>query len=226
MTVRVVVADDNPVVRAGLRSLLELDDSIEVCGEADSGPAALAMARSERPDVVLLDVRMPGGGGLDVLADIKDIANVLMLTYSDEPAVVSQALRTGATGYLVHGSFQSSELSVAIRDTAAGSARLSPSAAAVLLSRLESDRTAGAPAAGADVHRAELDPDVVRRSRLSRREREIAGLLVRGMTNPEVAAALFIEEKTVKNHINRLFAKLSVSSRPAAIAALLGIRDR
>jgi DNA-binding NarL/FixJ family response regulator len=224
MTVRVVVADDNPVVRAGLRSLLELDDSIEVCGEADSGPAALALARSERPDVVLLDVRMPGGGGLDVLADIKDVANVLMLTYSDEPAVVSRALRTGATGYLVHGSFQSSELSVAIKDTAAGDARLSPSAAAVLLSRLESDRTADA--AGADVDKAELDPGVVRRARLSRREREIAGLLVRGMTNPEVAAALFIEEKTVKNHINRLFAKLSVSSRPAAIAALLGIRDR
>lgn len=219
MTVRVVVADDNPVVRAGLRSLLELDESIEVCGEAASGPAALAVVRSQRPDVVLLDVRMPGGGGLEVLAEIKEVANVLMLTYSDEPAVVSQALRSGATGYLVHGSFQSSELSVAIQDTADGRARLSPAAAAVLLSRLDAAATPRGD-------RTELDADVVRRSRLSRREVEIAELIVRGMSNSEVAGTLFIEEKTVKNHINRLFAKLSVATRPAAIAALLGIGDR
>jgi DNA-binding NarL/FixJ family response regulator len=223
VTVRVVVADDNPVVRAGLRSLLELDDAIEVCGEADSGPAALALTRSQRPDVVLLDVRMPGGGGLDVLAEITDMANVLMLTYSDEPAVVTQALRSGATGYLVHGSFQSSELSVAIKDTAAGAARLSPSAAAVLLGRRQ-DAAAPGPVAEREGSTPRLDPAVVRRCRLSRREVEIAGLLVRGMTNGEVAGTLFIEEKTVKNHINRLFAKLSVTSRPAAIAALLGTR--
>lgn len=230
MTVRVVVADDNPVVRAGLRSLLELDATIEVCGEAESGPDALALVRSERPDVVLLDVRMPNGGGLEVLTEIKDLAKVLMLTYSDEPAVVSHALRTGATGYLVHGSFQSSELAVAIKDTAVGNARLSPAAAAVLLGRVDGggDRPAGAGrprdernAAGEPV----LDASVLRRSRLSRREVEIARLLVKGMSNTEVAGALFIEEKTVKNHINRLFAKLSVPSRPAAIAALLGIRD-
>ena len=219
MTVRVVVADDNPVVRAGLRSLLELDESIEVCGEAASGPAALALARSQRPDVVLLDVRMPGGGGLEVLAELKDVANVLVLTYSDEPAVVSQALRSGATGYLVHGSFESSELSVAIQDTAAGQARLSPAAAAVLLSRLDAGATP-------EAHRVQLDGEVVRRSRLSRREVEIAELVVRGMSNSEVAGTLFIEEKTVKNHINRLFAKLSVATRPAAIAVLLGIGTR
>jgi DNA-binding NarL/FixJ family response regulator len=230
MTVRVVVADDNPVVRAGLRSLLELDATIEVCGEADSGPDALALVRSERPDVVLLDVRMPNGGGLEVLAEIKDLANVLMLTYSDEPAVVSQALRTGATGYLVHGSFQSSELSVAIQDTALGNARLSPAAAAVLLGRRnaagDDPGGAGEPRSGrAQDGEPVLDSDVVRRSRLSRREVEIARLVVRGLSNSEVAGTLFIEEKTVKNHINRLFAKLSVPSRPAAIAALLGIRD-
>ena len=231
MTVRVVVADDNPVVRAGLRSLLELDETIEVCGEADSGPDALALVRSQRPDVVLLDVRMPNGGGLDVLAEIKDLAKVLMLTYSDEPAVVSQALRTGATGYLVHGSFQSSELAVAIRDTAVGRARLSPSAAAVLLARLDgtgADGPSHGERAGTGRPAGEpvLDAGVLRRSRLSRREVEIARLLVRGMSNGEVAGTLFIEEKTVKNHINRLFAKLSVATRPAAIAALLGIRDR
>jgi DNA-binding NarL/FixJ family response regulator len=236
MTVRVVVADDNPVVRAGLRSLLELDATIEVCGEAESGPDALAVVRSERPDVVLLDVRMPNGGGLEVLAQIKDLARVLMLTYSDEPAVVSHALRTGATGYLVHGSFESSELAVAVKDTAVGNARLSPAAAAVLLGRSESGRAHddGAPAALRPDGRApegrpgapELDTAVLRRSGLSRREVEIARLLVRGLSNSEVAGTLFIEEKTVKNHINRLFAKLSVPSRPAAIAALLGIRDR
>ncbi len=236
MNVRVVVADDNPVVRAGLRSLLELDPTIEVCGEAESGPDALALVRSERPDVVLLDVRMPNGGGLEVLAEIKDLAKVLMLTYSDEPAVVSHALRTGATGYLVHGSFQSSELAVAVKDTAVGNARLSPAAASVLLGRSEPERPPdpragdgrpqdGRPQDGRPGEPA-LDTGVLRRSGLSRREVEIARLLVKGLSNSEVAGTLFIEEKTVKNHINRLFAKLAVPSRPAAIAALLGIRDR
>ena len=221
MTVRVLVADDNPVVRMGLRSLIDLDEHLEVVAEASSGPEAVERARESGPDVVLLDVRMPGGGGLDVLPQLCESSRVLMLTYSDEPAVVSEALRGGATGYLVHGAFDSAELATAIRDTAAGQTRLSPPAATVLLAGLSGAADTDEGAVGATVRG--VDPDVVKRARLSRREAEIAGLIVRGLTNSEVAAELFIEEKTVKNHVNHIFAKLQVTSRPAAIAALLAV---
>jgi DNA-binding NarL/FixJ family response regulator len=221
--IRVLIADDNPVVRIGLRSLLDLEPDIDVCGEASSGPEALSLARTESPDVVLLDVRMPGGGGLEVLSSIKELSRVLMLTYTDEPDVVTKALAAGATGYLVHGAFQSSELATAIRDTALGGTRLSPAAASVLLDRL----TRGSlPVTEHPANPTSLDERVAAKHGLSRREVDIAELMVKGATNGELAKALFIEEKTVKNHINRLFAKLGADSRPAAIAILLGLRDR
>ncbi len=216
MTVRVLLVDDNPVVRMGLRSLLELDDRMEVCGEAASGTEAVALASQQHPDVVLLDVRMPGGGGLDVLSAITRLSRVLMLTYSDEPAVVSQALRGGATGYLVHGSFQSDELATAIVDTAEGRPRLSPAAASVLLQGFSAPvRSPAAPGLG---------PDVAAAHGLSRREVDICGLLVSGAGNADIARTLYIEEKTVKNHINRIFAKLGATTRAEAIATCLGTR--
>jgi DNA-binding NarL/FixJ family response regulator len=229
MSVRVLIVDDNPVVRAGLRSLLDLDPDIEVCGEAGCGEEALAVAEATDPDVVLLDVRMPRGGGLDVLPRLCESAEVLMLTYSDEPAVVSEALRTGARGYLVHGAFQSDELSVAIKDTAAGATRLSPAAAAVLVQGLHAsfaERPATAASARpADVESADLDPALVRRLGLSARETDICRLMVRGANNGEIARTLVIEEKTVKNHINRIFAKLGVDNRPLAMAVCLGLQE-
>lgn len=234
MSVGVLIVDDNPVVRMGLWSLLALDDEIEVCGEASSGPDALRAAQELEPDVVLLDVRMPGGDGLEVLSDLAERSRVLMLTYSDEPAVVSRALRAGATGFLVHGSFESRELVLAIHDTAGGRSRLSPSAAAVLMRSLGegADEQVEAVPPPALAHVAEPRPgadapltdDVVLRHRLSGREAEICGLMVGGASNGEIAHALFIEEKTVKNHINRIFAKLAASSRSEAIATCLGIR--
>jgi DNA-binding NarL/FixJ family response regulator len=228
VSIDVLIVDDNPVVRMGLWSLLAVDDGIEVCGEASSGPEAVAAARELDPDVVLLDVRMPGGGGLDVLAELAGRSKVLMLTYSDEPAVVSQALRSGATGYLVHGSFESRELVRAIKDTAEGRSRLSPTAAAVLMAGLGSPAPAADLAsgtgAGGGAGAPVLAADVVRRHRLSRREVEICTLLVSGASNGEIAATLFIEEKTVKNHINRIFAKLGAATRSEAIATCLGLR--
>jgi DNA-binding NarL/FixJ family response regulator len=240
MTVGVLIVDDNPVVRMGLWSLLAIDDAIEVVGEASSGPEAVRAARELSPDVVLLDVRMPEGGGLDVLPELVGDSKVLMLTYSDEPAVVSEALRAGATGYLVHGAFESRELVRAIKDTADGRSRLSPSAAAVLMQGMlggqsgpsavegafplqdgHGDAAVAAPGGGAG---PVLGPEVVRRHRLSRREVEICTLLVEGASNSDIAASLFIEEKTVKNHINRIFAKLGASSRSEAIATCLGTR--
>ncbi len=224
MTVGVLIVDDNPVVRMGLWSLLAIDDAIEVVGEASSGPEAVRAARELAPDVVLLDVRMPEGGGLDVLPDLVGDSKVLMLTYSDEPAVVSEALRAGATGYLVHGAFESRELVRAIKDTADGRSRLSPSAAAVLMQGMVAAPAGPAPAAaGADAGPV-IGPDVVRRHRLSRREVEICTLLVEGASNADIATTLFIEEKTVKNHINRIFAKLGAANRSEAIATCLGTR--
>lgn len=226
MSVRVLIVDDNPVVRIGLRSLLDLDDEIEVCGEASSGEEALAVATETTPDVVLLDVRMPRGGGLDVLGRLKEQARVLMLTYSDEPAVVSEALRGGATGYLVHGAFQSEELSVAIKDTASGATRLSPAAAAVLVEGLHRSMNEARPAASPrPASEIDLDPALVRRVGLSAREADICRLMVRGAGNGEIAAELVIEEKTVKNHINRIFAKLGVNNRPLAMAVCLGLQE-
>ncbi len=232
MGVKVLLVDDNQVVRMGLRSLLELDARMEVCGEAASGREAVALASAHRPDVVLLDVRMPDGGGLDVLATLTRLSKVLMLTYSDEPAVVAQALRGGATGYLVHGSFQSDELATAIVDTAAGRPRLSPAAASVLLQGFTGIAPPGPQPTSHDVPapspspgpRAGLADDVVRAHHLSRREVDICTLIVSGRSNPEIARALFIEEKTVKNHINRIFAKLGATTRAEAIAVCLGTR--
>ena len=223
MSVGVLIVDDNPVVRMGLWSLLAIDDAIEVVGEASSGPEAVRAARELSPDVVLLDVRMPEGGGLDVLPDLVGGSKVLMLTYSDEPAVVSEALRAGATGYLVHGAFESRELVRAIKDTADGRSRLSPSAAAVLMQGMVAAPAGPVPAPAADAGPA-IGADVVRRHRLSRREVEICTLLVEGASNADIAAALFIEEKTVKNHINRIFAKLGAANRSEAIATCLGTR--
>lgn len=225
-TIRVLIADDNPVVRMGLSSLLELEEDFEVCGQASSGPEALATALETKPDVTLLDVRMPKGGGLEVLSELAQLSKVLMLTYSDEPAIVSQALRGGATGYLVHGAFESDELAVAIRDTARGGVRLSPAAAGVLLQGMgEGTTTPDADHPSAAGTKSGIDPVIVQRYRLSRRELEIAEEIVLGKTNSEIAAALFIEEKTVKNHINRLFAKLGATSRTAAVAFLLGMQN-
>jgi DNA-binding NarL/FixJ family response regulator len=226
MSVRVLLVDDNPVVRIGLRSLLELDDRMVVCGEAASGHEAVAVASRERPDVVLLDVRMPGSGGLDVLPALTQLSRVLMLTYSDEPAVVSAALRGGATGYLVHGAFQSDELAMAIVDTAEGRPRLSPAAASVLLQGFNGHGPAAAAAVAPPEEAKEptVVPEVVKRHALSRREVEICRLLVAGLTNADIARRLYIEEKTVKNHLNRIFAKLGAANRAEAIATCLGTR--
>jgi DNA-binding NarL/FixJ family response regulator len=224
MSIGVLIVDDNPVVRMGLWSLLAIDDDIEVCGEASSGPEAVRIAREVRPDVVLLDVRMPSGGGLEVLRELSDVSKVLMLTYSDEPAVVSRALRGGATGYLVHGTFESNELVLAIKDTAHGRVRLSPPAAAVLMQDLGRRLADGSEVAPAQAPSPPVPEEVVRRYRLSPREVEICCRLVTGQSNAEIAAELFIEEKTVKNHINRIFAKLQVTSRSEAIATCLGTR--
>ncbi|MFF9267824.1 response regulator [Streptomyces rochei] len=245
---RVVVADDNPVVRAGLTALLSGRADITVVAEAADGRAACEAARQHRPDVVLLDVRMPGVDGISALPYLVDIAPVMMLTYSRESEIVQEALRRGAGGYLVHGEFTAEQLVTAVRDVRQGRAHFTPTAAGALLTQLRQT-----PRANATAHTnapsttpptqpiwttspqtlSQLQPSVAQspsgaaadrtRFRLSAREVEIMDLIATGMNNQQIAATCFISEKTVKNHINRIFAKLHSTSRSEATAKWLGL---
>ncbi len=203
--VRVALADDNAVVRMGVRSLLATADDLEVVGEASNGLEAVALVRRTKPDVVLLDVRMPKQDGVNAAMEIADLTAVVMLTYSESPEVISAAVRAGARGYLVHGHFDEDELLQAVRLAAGGLGTFSALAVRALSN----------PAPG----RAAL----AQRYGLSGREVDIMELVARGAANREIAAELFIAEKTVKNHINRLFAKLGVTSRGQAVALWLSV---
>jgi DNA-binding NarL/FixJ family response regulator len=243
---RVLVADDNPVVRAGLAALLGAHPDIEVVAQATNGEEAVRQTGELRPDVVLLDVRMPGTDGLTALPELAALAPVMMLTYSREPEVVAEALRRGAVGYLVHGEFTSAELISAVRDLRDGRPTLSPSAASLaapVLSPLGvSYEPSHEPSHESHESTSHLQPVVAQSSKarplsaaglhrrapnrpafgLSSREVEVMDLIASGMNNRQIAAACFISEKTVKNHINRIFAKLHSSSRSEAIAHWLG----
>ncbi|MFC9287579.1 response regulator [Streptomyces sp. NPDC057052] len=231
--VRVVVADDNPVVRAGLTALLSGVEDITVVAEAADGRQAYEAVLHHRPDLVLLDVRMPDVDGLSALPHLVRIAPVVMLTYSSESEVVQEALRRGAGGYLVHGEFTVTELLSAIRDIVAGRAHFTPTAATAVLAHLRSsDATAHDDAPSGALfpptyrerlsHVQPLVGQSVGAHQLSAREAEIMDLIAAGLTNQQIAAACFISEKTVKNHINRIFAKLHSTSRSEAAAKWLG----
>jgi DNA-binding NarL/FixJ family response regulator len=231
---RVLVADDNPVVRAGLAALLNAHPDIRVAAQASNGAEAITAATGHHPDVILLDVRMPGTDGLTALPSLARLAPVMMLTYSREPEVVAEALRLGAVGYLVHGEFTAGELISAVRDLRDGMATFTSSVVGVsdslgvsyepnqISSHLQSVVTQSSkarPAYAAGLHRRgrnRLDFG------LSSREVEVMDLIAAGMSNQKIAATCFISEKTVKNHINRIFAKLHSSSRSEAIAHWLG----
>ncbi|MFD3807451.1 response regulator [Streptomyces sp. NPDC058619] len=215
---RVLVADDNPVVRAGLAALLATTEDLTVVAEAVDGREALVLTRSHSPDVVLLDVRMPGVDGMSALPHLVRLAPVLMLTYSQEENLVREALLLGAGGYLVHGEFTSDDLVRAVRDVRVGRAHFTPTAANALVTELRSSsqqqRTVGQ--SSERIHNSVAFG-------LSSREVEIMDLIASGMNNQRIAAACFISEKTVKNHINRIFAKLQSTTRSEAIARWLGI---
>ncbi|OKK20810.1 transcriptional regulator [Streptomyces sp. CB00455] len=215
--VRVLIADDNPVVRAGLAALLDTVEDLHVVAQAADGREALVLTRSHTPDVILLDVRMPGVDGISALPHLVRLAPVLMLTYSRDAEVVRESLLLGAGGYLVHGEFTASELLRAVRDVREGRPHFTPTAASALLSAL---RTPSQPQrlvaqSSERLHNCELFG-------LSSREGEIMDLIASGMNNQQIAAACFISEKTVKNHINRIFAKLQSATRSEAIARWLG----
>ncbi|UIX31114.1 response regulator transcription factor [Streptomyces sp. GQFP] len=229
---RVLVADDNPVVRAGLSALLGGHPDIEVVAEASNGTEAVSAAERMSPDVVLLDVRMPGTDGLTALPQLALLAPVMMLTYSSEPEVVRQALRQGASGYLVHGGFTTEELTEAVRavgrktraadslvvsyEPSECSSHMQPFMA--LLSKNPETPETRLGHATTLAARARSRPDFG----LSSREVEVMDLIAAGMNNRQIAATCFISEKTVKNHINRIFAKLHSTTRSESIARWLG----
>ncbi|MFV0133918.1 response regulator [Streptomyces sp. HMX87] len=240
---RLIVADDNPVVRAGLTALLSDREDITVVAEAADGRQACEAARLHRPDLVLLDVRMPGVDGISALPYLVRIAPVMMLTYSGESEIVQEALRLGAGGYLVHGEFTAEQLVTAVRDITRGRTHVTPTAAGALLAQLRESSGRSATAhefrperplnSGVNaIPLSQVQPPVGQSSEradrprvgfgLSVREAEIMDLIASGMTNQQIAAACFISEKTVKNHINRIFAKLHSTSRSEAAAKWLG----
>ncbi|MEU3722011.1 response regulator transcription factor [Streptomyces sp. NPDC031705] len=213
----ILIADDNPVVRAGLSTLLATADGLRVVAEARDGREALHLTRLHAPDVILLDVRMPGVDGISALPHLVCRAPVLMLTYSQEADSVREALLLGAGGYLVHGEFTAEELIRAVHDVRDGRAHFTPTAATAVLAELRSSSQTQR-SVGQSTER--MHNSVV--FGLSSREVEIMDLIASGMNNQQIAGACFISEKTVKNHINRIFAKLQSTTRSEAIARWLG----
>jgi DNA-binding NarL/FixJ family response regulator len=205
---RVIVADDNAVVRSGLVSLLQAG-GVEVLAEAADGERAIALTERLSPDLVLLDVRMPLVDGVTAARRLAKTTRVLMLTYTDAPEVVRAAIGNGAAGYLVHGTFTPEELLDAVRDTVGGANPLSPAAVAVLVGAVQSQAKAPPESPGS-------------RFGLSAREREVMELVAQGYPNGAIAARLFVADKTIKNHVNHIYAKLGVTTRAAAIALWLG----
>ncbi|MET9604695.1 response regulator transcription factor [Streptomyces sp. NPDC006512] len=215
--IHVLIADDNPVVRAGLSTLLATTEDLRVVAEARDGHEALHLTRRHAPDVILLDVRMPGVDGISALPHLVRLAPVLMLTYSRESEIVREALLLGAGGYLVHGEFTADDLLRAVRDVREGRPHFTPSSATALLTELRASSQ----------QQRTMAPSTERMPNsegfgLSSREVEIMDLIASGMNNQQIAGACFISEKTVKNHINRIFAKLHSTSRSEAIARWLG----
>lgn len=217
--ITVVLADDNPLVRIGLRSLLDASSEIEVVGEAADGTEAVDLVERLSPDVVLLDVRMPHLDGVEAASRIAGRARVLMLTSSEEPEIIRAALATGAAGYLVHGAHTAEEIVAAVVSAARGTMLLAPAAAEAAFSAF-SGALAG-PTAGADTA-GPATGDLG----LTAREAEIMSLVANGMSNREIARECFLAEKTVKNHLNRIFAKLGVRTRAEAVSRWLRAAGR
>ncbi|MFF0523752.1 response regulator [Actinomadura nitritigenes] len=203
---RVMIVDDHPIVREGLRGMLAAEPGLEVAAEAASGDEAVALAPRVRPDVILMDLRMPGGDGVSAIERLGPGHRVLVLTTFEDDADIVRAVRSGAAGYLLKDASRT-DLAAAIRDVAAGRTVLSPSVSARLdAARASEEREAGTASA----------PAV-----LSAREAEVLALVARGLTNAEIGARLFIGQATVKTHLLRVFTKLDVSDRTAAVMAAI-----
>lgn len=201
--IRVVVVDDHDLLREGVVSSLGAFDDLEVVGEAGNGVAALRLIETEAPDVVLVDLVMPGLGGIGLITTIRETdpaVGLLVLSSFAESKLVREALQAGADGYLVK-SVDAEGLAHGIRSTARGQKIFAPEVRAALTERP-----------------GDMD-DIL--ARFTRREREIVDLLARGMTNAEIAAELSVSIFTVKNHVSNILMKLHARSRTEAVAVIL-----
>jgi DNA-binding NarL/FixJ family response regulator len=207
--VRILVVDDHLVVREGLRWMLGPDSGIEIAAEAETGARGLEAIEADRPDVVLLDIHLPDGSGLDFLTTIRSRfpgLPVVMLTMSDEPAYVEEAVRAGAVGYLLK-SAPRAELIRAIEAAAAGDAYIQAEVTRPLLQRFSTAvRSNGMPAP------------------LSPRELEVVTLLAEGLADKQIAAQLGVSETTVKSHLRQAYEKLGAADRAQAVAIALRSR--
>lgn len=197
--IRIVVVDDHPVVRDGVRSMLSGVSDFEVVAEAASGPEAVDRVLATDPDVVVMDLRMPGGGGVEAVRALQERgsrAAVLVLTTFDTDSDTVAAIEAGATGYLLKDA-PAETLFDAVRATAAGETVLSPAVAARLASHVRRPARSGV---------------------LSAREREVLARVARGRSNRAIAEDLFVSEATVKTHLVHVYEKLGVADRAAAVA--------
>jgi DNA-binding NarL/FixJ family response regulator len=210
--IRVLVVDDQELFRRGLTMLLNVEDDIEVVGEAADGGAAGALASGLTPDVVLMDVRMPKVTGIEACIAIKDAApstRIIMLTVSDEEADLYEAVKNGASGYLLKDS-SIDEVAQAVRVVADGQSLSSPSMAIKLLDEFK--------------QMSRTDRSHVPTPRLTERELEVLRLVAQGLNNREIAKQLFISENTVKNHVRNILEKLQLHSRMEAV--MYAVREK
>ena len=204
MTIRVLVVDDHPIVRQGLRSYLSSRDGIEVVGDAGDGESAVALVAELRPDVVLMDLAMPGMGGLAAIAAVTGLGlgtRILVLTSFSSQDQVIPAIQAGAAGYLLKDSAPE-EVDRAVRAVHQGEGRLDPSLAALVMAQVARPDP---PASGSDALHL-----------LTPRETEVLRLLGEGLSNRALAERLFVSEKTVKTHVSSILAKLGLADRTQA----------
>ncbi|MFJ4173073.1 response regulator [Microbacterium sp. NPDC089696] len=201
--IRVIVADDHPIVRSGIVGLLDLDPGVEVVGQAGDGAEAVALAADLRPDVVLMDLRMPGVSGIEATSrltvELPGVRVLMLTTYETDDDILG-AIEAGASGYLLKAA-PHEEIVAGIRAVAEGHTVLAPSIAATLVTRMRTERA----------ERPQLTP----------RELEVLRLVAAGRSNPEIARELFIGEATVKTHLIHVFEKLGVSDRTRAVTLAL-----
>lgn len=207
--IRLVLADDHAMVRAGTRELLEQQSDIEIVGEASNGAEAVQLAQELQPDVVVMDVRMPGMSGVEatrrIKADFPDI-KVLVLTAHDDDEYVFALLQAGANGYMMKTA-EIDELVKAIRTVAAGQSMLAPTIAGKVVAQFTSGKPVPEPRPTAEHHYEGL----------TQRELDILTLVGQGLSNKQIGKKLFISDRTVQAHLSNIFSKLGVSSRTEAV---------
>ncbi|MGW7566108.1 response regulator [Streptomyces tendae] len=212
--IRVFLLDDHEVVRRGVRDLLDDEPDITVTGEAGTVEQALVRVPALRPQVAVLDVRLPDGEGVSVCRELRsrmpELACLMLTSFDDEEALLD-SIMAGAAGYVLK-QIQGSDLVTAVRTVAAGQSLLDPSAATRLMARLRGEQA------------KEEEPDAL--PGLTDREREILALIGEGLTNRQIGQRLYLAEKTVKNHISRLLAKLGVERRIQAAVIATQAQDR